>query len=479
MNWRVTVATGLIFVALLAFVWVETRQRVAEEGEVFRHSLFGLNLYGIDTDKITRLRIERQGEEPLELEKRGERWFITEPIRSMANSDEVTRMIREIAELRPTTTREGVDLSGEEFGLVEPDLVATITYNGNRTASLALGAETPAGAERYARVSADSNLHVVPGMLRTTLWNDPASLREKSLVKIESDDVRRIILEHGGERIVAVRSTATEGPAWTLTSPISTGADEWNLRQVISGINEMSALEFLSVDEAPDAGFDTPQATATLEMMDGESIEIAFGATSTRAVGEPAEEKEIVHVRTSEREEILLVSAEAVGKVRQTTFDLRDKSVVSFDRNRVTRIRVERAEGFSFTVGSRPDGWQVERPRSMPARRGTVDDILWNLEDLSAIEFVTEETDARTLREYGLAVPQTAITIELRGRAQPIKVLIGKESPHGDYYAMTSENDQVVRVSQFLMTDLPESIEDLEHGEHDLPDIDSSFFDMD
>ena len=479
MNWRATIAAGLIFIALLGFVWLETRQRVAGEGEVFRHRLFGLNLYGIDADNVTKLRVERHGEEPFLLEKRGEHWFITEPISAMASDDEVGRMIREIAELRPKTTREGVDLSRSDFGLEQPDITATITYDGNRTATLSLGAETPAGAERYAKVSADDNLHVVAATLRTTLWRDPETLREKRLVKIETDDVHSVTLDHGDEHVVAVRGSEGAATPWSLTAPLATAGDEWNLRQLVDNVRDLRADDFLSSDEVEDAnpGFESPQATVKLDLAGGRSLTITFGNTASRDVENAEAERELVYATTSERDEILLVEAAALDRVRKTTFDLRDKSVVSFDRRDVTRIRVERTEDFSFSVGSRPDGWRVETPKSVEARQGAIDDILWNLEDLSAIEFVSEDADQRELREHGLAVPQTAITIEITGRRQPLKVLIGRQTADGNYYAMTSESNQIVKVSEFLMTDLPDSIEDLEKGEMDLPAWDDLFDD--
>ncbi len=474
MNWRATIAAGLIFIALFAFVWIESQERVAEEGEVFRHRVFGLNLYGIDTEKVSKLRIERKDEETVVLEKRGEKWYITEPIDGMADADKVDRMIKAIAELKPKTKRENVDIAGEQFGLQEPDLVATVTYNENKTATVSLGGETPAGSERYAKVSADDSLYVVSASLRTQLWKDPEGLRAKGLVEIEAEDVQQVTLDHADEHVVAVRTPDSEEHKWALTAPLDTPADEWNVKQVINNVGDLRAEGFLPEDEKEetDLGFDEPQAKVAFDIADAETITITFGNTATRELGEPPEENEIVYTRTSERSEVLLLKADALEKVQKTAFDLRDKSVVSFDREDATRIHVERSEGFSFTVASRPDGWQVEKPKSVPARQSAIDDILWNLEDLSAVEFVTEKTDPQQLREYGLAVPQTAISIELLGRDEPIKVLIGDETSDGDYYAKTSESDRVVKISEFLMGDLPESIDDLEkaEGEVDLPE---------
>jgi len=87
MNWRATIAAGLIFIVLLAVVVVEGRQRVAEEGEVFRQSFMGLDLYGIDTEKVTRVQIQRANEDEIVLEKRGEDWHVVKPFDGLADSD--------------------------------------------------------------------------------------------------------------------------------------------------------------------------------------------------------------------------------------------------------------------------------------------------------------------------------------------------------------------------------------------------------
>lgn len=471
MNWRATIAAGLIFIALLAFVWIESRHRVAEEGEVFRHSFLGLNLYGIDPEQVTRVQIQRKDEEDIVLEKRGDQWFIAQPFEGLADGEEVMRLVSAVAELKPTASREGVDLGEEQFGLADADLIATITWNGGKTAQLRVGAETPTGTERYAQISDDPKLYVVGAGVRTTLWTNAESLREKNVASIEADDVTGLTLEHGKERIVAIRASG-EGAQWRLTEPLATAADEWNVKQVINKIRDLRAEGFLSADEAEEAetGFDEPQAKVTLRLPEGDPLTITLGKSETREVGDTAEEKEIVYVRSSRRGEIMLVNADVVDAVRKTAFDLRDKSVVSFKRDDVTRLKVERTEGLSFTLARRPGGWFVEKPKNFEARQGAVDDILWDLEDLSAVEFVTEEATPQDLREYGLAVPQTAITITLRGQSEPIKVLIGEKTAEGDYYAAVEGGKQVVKISEFLMGDLPEDVKDLEKSSVEAPE---------
>ena len=94
-----------------------------------------------------------------------------------------------------------------------------------KQATIHIGAETPLGNERYARVSGarrrggDDLLYVVPASLRATLWKDPQQLREKKVARFEADDVTQVILDHGETHVVAVRQAAATEPSETAKGP--------------------------------------------------------------------------------------------------------------------------------------------------------------------------------------------------------------------------------------------------------------------
>ena len=140
MRWRNTIAAGLLFVALLAWVMTNERRRVPEKEEVF----------GIDAAEVTALTIQRKGEEPITLEKRGEDWFITQPFTGLAANEEVERLVKAIAELVPRGTRAGVNLQSPDFGL-------RCGVGGHSPTPQAghhsYRRRDTAGNERYARVS--------------------------------------------------------------------------------------------------------------------------------------------------------------------------------------------------------------------------------------------------------------------------------------------------------------------------------------
>ena len=459
MRWRYTVAAGLVFAALLAYVLTQERTRVAQEGEAF----------GLDANTVTKLEVKRQGQPDLVVEKRDGEWHLTSPIQGLADEDEVMRMVKAVAELKPDSSRKGVDLAADDFGLKEADLVATIYYGGDKQAQVSLGKETPIGASRFAKIEGRDKLYIVPASVRTTLSGEPDRLRQKTVAKFEADDVQSVRLEHGGEVIAAARSGEGEGLKWRLTEPLKTGGDEWNIKQLINKIKDMRAEGFVD-EQHTDAemGLDKPQVTLALSMKDGKSLTVTVGKKTRRAVGEPETEQDVLFVRSSERSEVLLVKADVLDSLTKSVFDLRNKSVVQVNRDDVTRIKVERKEGLNFSVARRPSGWIVEQPKVADASQSKVDNLLWDVEDLSAKSFVTEEATDQDLRSYGLLVPSTALIITVRGQDQPIKVFVGNKTEDGDYYCMTNQSKQVVTISRFLLDDLPETEDDLKASATDM-----------
>ena len=452
MRWRFTVAAGLVFVALLAWVLTQERGRVAEEGEAF----------GLNVEQSTKLEIKRKDEKDIVVEKRGDDWYLVAPIQGLANTDEVERMVKAIAELKPSGSSDEVDPDAEDFGLKTPDLTAKLWYNGDQSVQVSLGGETPVGSERYARISGSDKLYFVSGTLRSTLSKDPDKLREKKLAKFEKDDVTRLALQHGQTRVVCVKRGGEAETYWQLTEPLKTNGDEWNIKRLIDKVVELTAEDFLKENKDDKAlGLDRPQVRLTLNLKDGRKLSVSLGKQEQRKVGDQDEETAIVFARSSERKEVLLVKDDVLDDLRKSVFDLRDKSVVQMDRDDVKRIEVERKQGMSFSVARRPAGWWVEQPKQLDAKEATVNDLLWNLEDLDAKEFVTEQAKPNDLRQYGLVVPDIAIKVTLRGRDDPVRILIGFQTSEGDYYCTTSESDQVLTVSDFLVKDLPEGIDDL------------------
>ncbi len=456
MRYRYTIAAALIFVALLAWVLTQERGRVPEKGEVFK----------LDVKRVTRLEIHPKDGKVITLEKRGDQWWITSPFEGWADKDEVERMARTICELKPDH-RPDEDPNKKEFGLQQPEMVVKMWYDGGKKkVELAIGAETPVGSQRFAKIEGKKGLYLVSSYVKTDLDKKPEDLRDKKLAHYDQDDIQTVELqtEHGKFKFVA-RQTG-EKREWYLEEPIKTKADHWTVDTIVTRPKEVEARDFEAVPkDLSKLGLDKPKVKLVLHAKDGKSYTILLGKKEKRLVkkqwGEGKEEQEIVYAMLQGRPEVLLVEANFLDDLDKDLMALRDKHVVEFDRDKVKAIRVQRKKGLSFVLAKRGDQWYLDSPQAGKAKQTKVDDILWDLEDLETTEFIEKPED---LKQYGLAVPDTVVTLEMTD-GDTIKISFGYKTKDGRYYCKTNKSDTVYVVSDLLLSALPEKIDDIKASE--------------
>ncbi|MGE5532451.1 MAG: DUF4340 domain-containing protein, partial [Bacteroidota bacterium] len=255
-------------------------------------------------------------------------------------------------------------------------------------------------------------------------------------------------------------------PQWMLTKPYEAKADEWNAQQLAEKLSGLKADGF-APEPAPagtNYGFDKPVLKATVTTKDNKQYVITLGAKTaapptTPAPGAPPS-SEAVYAQLEGRPEVLLLPGSTLMDLKKTDMELRDKRIVNLKKENVRELKVERKDGLAFTVRRLPDGWQLVAPEAGRAKATKVDDLLWDLTELEAQEFLGQQSD---LKPYGLALPDTIITATVNGEKNPVKIYIGYKKADGLYYAKT-DRDQVYVISEMMLLDLPKAIGDLKEA---------------
>jgi hypothetical protein len=459
-NLRLILA-GVLFVGLLAWALTNERGRVPQEGEAF----------GIDAKTVTKLQVTGGTDQNLTLEKQGDQWMLVAPIQGYADKDTTERMVKSIAELKPGGERKDVDLKDTKFGLDKPQLTAVMTYSGSKTVTLYVGKEAPGGSEHFASIEGRRKLYFVPTSLRTDLTQKPEALRDKTVVHFEQKDVVLATLQYPDHAMTFEPRGEGEQVKWFLTQPYEAKADEWNCKQVLEKLSGLKAEAFAPDKPLPgqDPGFAKPAVKVTLQLKDGKQWVVSFGSktklklsdSSPTVVTDPKQtgtEKSLVYVQLEGRPETLLCLDTSLADLTKTDMDLRDKRIVNLKRENVGEIRVERKQGLSFTARRLPDGWQLSAPTTGRAKASKMDDILWDVNELEAKEFLGEQKE---LQQYGLTIPETTITLRVKGETQPIKVFVGYAKGEDAHYARTSQSNEVYVIADALLLDLPKSVVDI------------------
>ena len=453
-RYRYTIAALFIFAVLLAWVLTAERGRVPEKGEVF----------AVQTSQVSKLEVER-ADKKIALEKRGEDWYLTAPILGLANKQTVENMVRAVAQLK-SEAREDADVTNPDYGLQQP--VMTVVFTGGRQTptTIKVGAATPVGGKYFATISGRPQLYLIPLKFKIDLEKDPDELRETNLAPgLKTEDVQEVSIKRGELTIVAQKAEPDKPDSWWLRQPVEAKADRWALESVINAgrDGEVRDLEQPAEDMSK-FGLDQPQAVVTLELKNKKTIRVQIGKETEKEVKKPFSEdmetKELVYTQSEGRPEVLLVAADLLANVSRDVVYLRDKHFVELNKADVVEIKVQRKKGLSFEAAKVGDEWVLKIPAGIEPYQAKIDDIIWDMQDLAATEFVDEQPD--DLAQYGLTLPHTVVTLTLKEQRQPLKISFGNLGPERvGYYCRTSQSQQVYLVSDLVLNGLPADIADL------------------
>ncbi len=256
---------------------------------------------------------------------------------------------------------------------------------------------------------------------------------------VAADKIVELTVRSGGERTVLRK---TDGQ-WQVVEPVQVKADEAEVSGITSSL--ASAENVRVVEEAP-----------------GDVS--AFGLAEPRVeVGFRLDgEKEFRHLRLGDKtatqgelyasrggKQVFLIPAYLESSFAKSTFDLREKNVLAFERDKVDRVEVE-APGQSLAVAKAGSDWQLEKPVQAPADYGTVESLVGRIQTAQMKAIAAQQ--ASDLKQYGLDKPEATVTLSA-GSARA-SLAIGSKDANGNHYAKDASRPLVFTVEAGLLEEL-------------------------
>jgi hypothetical protein len=246
--------------------------------------------------------------------------------------------------------------------------------------------------------------------------------------------------------------------AWRIVTPIDAPADQ---SEATNTASNLATADIQSVvDEQPKDlaafGLATPRVTVAFK---------AGARSGTLLIGDKNPTGSDLYAKLPDSPRVLLVSGYLDGTFDKSTFQLRDKKLLAFDREKVDRIEVTSADG-SVSVVRQADVWSVAAPSKARADFGVVESVLSRLTNgqMKAIAWDPAAPSAagpaapgapaapRTLKAFGLEPAGRRIV--LGAGSATAELLLGKETPEGDVYAKDASRPIVFTVEKALADDV-------------------------
>ena len=241
-----------------------------------------------------------------------------------------------------------------------------------------------------------------------------------------------------------------DGGAWKMTAPIAAGVDAAEVSGITS--NLASITEQRVVDEAPKDlaafGLATPRVKLAFH---------AAGATGQRTLmlGEKTATGGDLYAKTGDSPRVFLVSAFVDTTFDRGTFDLRDKTVVVFDREKVDRVELVRgADRVALTKAGAQ--WNMTAPVAVKADTGAVEALIGRLHSATMKSIAAEP--ATDLAPYGLDAPKAVVTFG--AGSSTTSFLLGGPSDAGAVFAKDGARAMVFTVDATLADDLRKTADD-------------------
>lgn len=286
-------------------------------------------------------------------------------------------------------------------------------------------------------------------------WKQPAqdagSKQEKVFASVQSDQIEELTVKAESGDVTTLRKTSG---AWTVVAPTATTASETDASSLTSAL---TALEIERVvDENPtdvkDYGLETPR------------IEIDFKASGGKAsgrllVGAKTPTGASMYARRNDEKRVFLVAEYQNSSLNKSTFDLRDKSVIKIDREKVDGVEVAVGGARQPLQFAKAGGeWKLIKPLEARADSGMVEALVGSVQTAQMKSVAADSATPADLRKYGLDRPEVTVTAHL-GSARATLALGGKAGPD-TVYARDTSKPVVVTVDSTLADTARKGAED-------------------
>jgi len=211
----------------------------------------------------------------LNLEKTGDEWRITSPIKFDANPTAVKGLLDSLDKLNVDRRLTAEEVDPAAYGLDQPSMSVELRSNDGTVYQLNVGEPTPLGSNR-AVSTGNSDILLCPSSFTTHLLKGIDEWRSKNVINLSESGAASIELTTKTERIKVVHINEN----WTLLEPVADRAGPRHIRQMISDLNALTVEAFVdSSSDLSSLGLESPEYQLVIVRSDLEApTRLDFGS---------------------------------------------------------------------------------------------------------------------------------------------------------------------------------------------------------
>jgi Domain of unknown function (DUF4340) len=244
---------------------------------------------------------------------------------------------------------------------------------------------------------------------------------------------------------------------WSIVQPVSAPADQNNASDVaasLANLEQDRVVDENATDLKP-YGLAPPRIDVSFNVAgEKDPHRLQIGDKSPTSVG--------VYARVPESNKVYLVSTSVDTSLNRSTLDLRDKTALKFDQEKVDSVELVSKDQQIRIVRS-GDEWKLVKPVEAPADLTSVEGLIGQLHSSQMAALKESPEEIKDLKKFGLDKPEVTATLGM-GSARVVLEL-GSAADTSTFWARDASKPFVFSINNGLAEELRKKPFDLRRKE--------------
>ena len=411
------------------------RNDIAKKPEDFRDK----KLTDLTTAQVMRALVKTAAGE-MELEKKADHWEIVKPLRARGDDQKINDLLAQIttAQIQQFVAEDRGDL--RPYGLAEPRGSVTLFAVDDKTGqTLQIGGPAGAGEKEkeqvYVRFTARNAVYTLPKKIEEILALKPADLRDRHLVRIDTNILDRITIEAPGKGKTVL---ARKDENWTIASRNNQPANSAEVNRMLDLLKAEQVTKFVEdvASDLPKYGLDKPQLQVTFSSFASENTpESTAGEHPFATIAFGKVDGDNVFARLGEEPFIVAVRRSLLDNIFADPLQWQELAIFRFKPDEIHKLTVTTDRELALVRNDQKQ-WNWVKG-SEPINTVNVQSLLNTLSVLRAVRWTGATTPA-----HGLDKPQVTIAFTTSADDKNVhKLVVGAPAGDGMWFARTDERE--------------------------------------
>ncbi len=388
------------------------------------------------TAQVSRIILKTPAGE-MDLQKKGNHWEIVKPLHARGDDQKINDLIAQIttARIQQFVADDHGDL--RPYGLAEPRGAITLFTQADKPGQLLQigGIPEKEKDQTYVRFALRGFVYTVPKKIEEILNTKPDDLRDRHLVRIDTNVLDRITIEAPGKGKVVL---ARKDENWTIANRQNTPANPGEVRRLIDTLQNERVTKFVEdvASNLPKYGLDKPQLQLTFSSFASENTaETKAGEQPFATVAFGKVDGDNVYARLADEPFVVALRRGLRDQIFTDPLQWQELSIFKFKPEQIHRLSVMTDKELSLERGEN-NQWRWLKG-SGDINQTNVQSLLNTLSNLHAVRWLEA-----TPRQHGFEKPQLAVTFTtLPDDKASHKVTIGSGTSDGTWFARVDQRE--------------------------------------